>query len=317
MSDTLEIGGLIAASGRMRAAAFVELAKPRILFLVLVATASGFYLGLPLNFPWGLSLGSPLGMDGSSWLRLVHVILGTALVVAGSNALNQYLEVPHDARMARTADRPLPSGRLNGSEALAFGAITGVVGVLYLALTSNLVTGMLAALSFLNYVFVYTPLKRRTTFCVYVGAVSGALPPVIGWSAAVGSVGVEAWLLFGILFLWQLPHFSSIAWLYREDYARAGYAMIPVVDQRGIRSDMHLITHTVALLAVSLLPALRGTSGPMYALGAMGLGAAFLAFGALFVGNKTPRMARCHVLASIVYLPLLFATMMLDKALAP
>jgi protoheme IX farnesyltransferase len=304
MSDVLDIRVSPRVDAGFRIAAFVELAKPRILALVLVANAVGFYLALPL------------GSDWTALVVLVHTLVGTALVVAGANALNQYGEVDHDARMDRTADRPLPSGRLGGGEALAFGVTACTVGTFYLVVFTNPLTGMLAAASCANYVFIYTPLKRRTSLCVFAGAVSGALPPVIGWTAAAGELQLGAWMLFAIVFFWQLPHFASIAWLFRDDYARAGFPMIPVVDALGVRLDVHVITHTITLLIASLLPALYGGAGPAYALGAMALGLAFLGCSAMFVRDKTSRIARCHVLASIIYLPALFALMMLDRALA-
>lgn len=304
-SEVLQLAPATKVVTREKLGAFLELSKPRILFLVLVATASGFYLAIPGSSEWGL------------WFQLVHALIGTSLVVAGSNALNQLHEAKFDALMIRTAARPVPSGRLSESEALWFGWITAILGILYVSLFTNLWAGALAAASFINYVFIYTPSKRLTTFCVFVGAVSGALPPVIGWAAAVNSLSVDALILFGIIFFWQLPHFASIAWLYRDDYASAGYPMIPVVDPDGIRLDMHMITHTVALLGVSVLPTIRGTAGPVYAVAAIVLGLGFLCLGAVFIRRKTTRLAKCHILASIIYLPLLFAAMMLDKVGGP
>ncbi len=304
MSDIMELTSPARVIPVSRFATFLELTKPRISALVLVTTSVGFYLAAQGFSHW---------MD---LLRMIHALVGTALVAAGANTINQYLEVEWDRRMARTQMRPLPSGRLAANEALGFGLLSAAGGVLYLSLFANPLAGLLAALSFAVYVFAYTPLKRRTPFCVYVGAISGALPPVIGWAAGAGTLDLEAWLLFAILFFWQLPHFAAIAWLYRDDYARAGFPMIGVPDGKGSQTDLHVVTHTVALLMASLLPVRFGTAGVAYAVAATLLGLAFLACSAAFVASKTPGWAKSEILASVVYLPLLFGALLLDRAIA-
>jgi heme o synthase len=286
---------------RARASAYLELTKARIGVLVLLTTLVGFCMALPAGE--ALTTAMPL---------LFHCLAGTALVVAGANVLNQCLEIQHDRLMVRTANRPLPSGRVGAVEAATFGAVCGAVGVLQLSLWVNLTSAALAALALISYVLIYTPLKRVTSMCVLVGAVPGALPPVIGWTAASGELPIGAWLLFGILFFWQLPHFAAIAWQYRSDYQRAGYPMLAVIDPEGSRTNLHVMTHTTALLLVSLMPVHFGLAGPIYGGSAMLLGLAFLATGVWFLRNKTRVTARTHVIASVIYLPLLLVVMMLD-----
>jgi protoheme IX farnesyltransferase len=306
MSDTIELNEAVSpVAAGWRVGAYVELTKPRIIGLVLVVVAVGFFLSLRTQADW------------AAITLLFHTVLGTALVAGGANTLNQYLEAEFDGRMSRTQDRPLPSGRLSRAEALAFGTAIAATGLLYLALQTNPLCSLLAALTLTSYVFVYTPMKRRTPLCVYIGAVPGALPPVIGWAAGGGSLSMEAWLLFGVLFFWQLPHFAAIAWQYREDYARAGYPMLSVIDRDGLRTNLHVITHSVGLLAMSVLPVIAGLNGPVYGIGAVTLGVAFLACGVLFVARKTAEVARFHVLASVTYLPLLFGLMMIDRTPLP
>jgi protoheme IX farnesyltransferase len=300
MSDTLDI--LVESSVvRGRSAAFVELCKPRIATLVLVATAVGFCMA------------PPPAIGGAFLGLLAFTLVGTGLVACGANSLNQLIEAAHDARMERTRNRPIPTGRLTRTEVLVFGLVTGVAGVVLLALTTNVLAAAVAAATFVSYVGVYTPLKRVTSYSVFVGAVPGALPPVIGWAAAEGAISLTAVLLFAIVFFWQLPHFLAIAWLYREDYARAGYPVVPVVDTDGTRTDFEMITHSVALLFASLLPVIHGVAGATYAGAAVLMGLGFLACGAMFLRIRTPMAARCHLLASIVYLPLLLGMMMIDK----
>ncbi len=302
MSDILELHDVAVPRRSLAAYAltFAELAKIRIVGLVVIVTSVGFCLAASHT-------GAPVDLSS-----LLHTLIGTGLVGAAANALNQLLEQDYDALMLRTQDRPLPSGRLSSTEATAFGAVFAVVGATYLAVLLNPLCGLIAAITLLSYVFIYTPLKRRTPMCVYVGAVPGALPPLIGWSAAAGSIDRSAWILFAILYLWQLPHFAAIAWQYREDYARAGFPMLSVLDGDGWETNRHVITHTVALLIVSLLPVPAALSGQWYALGAMLLGLAFLACGIAFLSRKTVALARFHVLSSVIYLPLLFGLMMID-----
>ncbi|MGH2361924.1 MAG: heme o synthase [bacterium] len=303
MSDILELNEAavqVAAGWRVRA--YLELTKARIIGLVLVVVTVGFFLSLRTQADW------------TAITLLMHTLLGTALVAGGANALNQYLEADYDGRMFRTQERPLPSGRLSRAEALAFGVGIAGAGLLYLALRVNLLCALLTGLTLTSYIFLYTPMKRRTAMCVYIGAVPGALPPVIGWAAGGGSLSMEAWVLFAIVFFWQLPHFAAIAWQYRDDYARAGYPMLSVIDRDGLRTNLHVITHSVGLLTMSVLPVLAGRQGAVYGIGAVVLGTAFLACGVLFVVRKTPAAARFHVLASVTYLPLLFALMMIDRS---
>jgi len=302
MTDVIELQEAAETLVRSRVVAYWDLTKPRVSGMVLIVTALGFYLALPS------------GIGPSSWVLLAHTLLGTALIAAGANALNQFREADHDRRMTRTEDRPIPSGRLTGSEVLCFAVVFSAAGAAYLALYVNLLASLLAVLAWVIYGFVYTPLKRTTSLCVYVGAVSGALPPVIGWAAATGSIAVGAAFLFAILFFWQLPHFAAIAWLYREDYGRAGYPLLPVVDRDGSRTSLHMLTHTVALLVVSLLPVIYGLAGVVYAIGAMVLGLAFLTCGVWFALHKSKAVARFTLLSSVVYLPCLLALMVIDKS---
>ncbi|MCH7924907.1 MAG: protoheme IX farnesyltransferase [Planctomycetes bacterium] len=308
MSDTPDIQEAASAlsptnvSARSaRLLAYFELTKPRIASLSLVATAMGFFLALPASASVSMI---PL---------LIHTLVATAMVAAGANAINQFMEADLDAKMERTRNRPIPSGRLTPFEVGVFGLCLALFGVVYLALAVNTLAASIAAVTFCTYAFVYTPLKRVTSLCVFVGAIPGALPPVIGWAAASGSVTIGGWLLFAIVFFWQLPHFVAIAWLYQDDYRRAGYPMLPVIDQEGTRTNLHMITHTVGLIVVSLLPAMASIAGPTYAVSAMILGVAFLGVGIVFVVRKTRKIARLHLLASIIYLPCLLVIMTLDK----
>ncbi len=284
-----------------RWAAYVELTKLRVSSLVLVAVGVGYCAGW--DGVWSTAV----------LLRLVNTALGTAMVAVAANAMNQLFEVEHDRKMDRTVGRPLPTGRLSSLEVVAFSVTSVVVGIAYLAVAVNEVAACLAAMTFLSYVFVYTPLKRTTPMCVHVGAVPGALPPVIGWAGATGGLSFEAWLLFTIVFFWQLPHFAAIAWQYREDYAKAGYPMLAVIDEDGTRTSLHVVTHSVALIIASLLPAFYGVSGVVYGIGAVVLGVAFLGCGIWFVSNKSRESARFHVIVSIIYLPLLLGLLLIDK----
>src|SRR6185369_1594667 len=217
--------------------------KARLTFLVLLTTLAGFYLGVE---------------GATDWVLLAHALLGTALVACGASALNQWWEREHDAKMARTETRPLPASELTPTSVLAAGGILSVAGLIYLALFVNLLTSLLGAITLLSYVLVYTPLKRITTLNTAVGAIPGALPPLMGWTAARDQVSREGWALFAILFFWQLPHFLSIAWLYREEYAKAGFVMLPVRDPNGVRTGRQTISHTLGLIPVSICPALFG-----------------------------------------------------------
>jgi len=274
------------------------LTKPEVNVLVLASTLAGFYLG---------SRG-PL-----SGLRLAHTLLGTLLVASGTATLNQFIEREYDARMRRTANRPLPAGRLAPSWALGFGVLLSAAGALDLALAVNALSSLLALLTLGSYLAFYTPLKRRTPLCTLVGAFPGAMPPLIGWAAARGSLGREAWVLYAVLFLWQFPHFLGIAWMYREDYARAGYIMLPPKDVDGRFTGREIFVFTLALLPVSLIPVFLNQAGAIYCLGASLVGLAFLFCGARLAHSRSNALARRLVLASVIYLPLLFGLMMVDK----
>lgn len=277
---------------------FLALTRPRVVVMVLVTTLVGFYLA---------SVGAP------DYVRLVHTLIGIALAAGGTLALNQYLERDVDARMERTRLRPLPDGRLQPIEALGFGvAITGV-GLLYLALSVNVLSAFVTAFSVGSYLFLYTPLKRKTSLCSVVGAVPGALPPVIGWGAARGELGLEAWVLFGILFLWQIPHSLAIARLYRDDYARAGIRVLPVVEPDGGSTGRQIVSNCLALLAVGLLPTLIGLAGWVYFVGAIVLGLMFLGCGIALAISRSEASARLLLFASLVYLPAQLGLMALDK----
>ncbi len=265
---------------------------------MLLTAAAGFYLG---------------ARDGMSLALLAHTLLGTALVAGGTNAFNQLRERDVDARMERTRRRPLPSGRLSPRAAGAFAGLISVAGVAYLAWRVNLLTAALAALTLASYVLLYTPLKRRTSLNTLVGAVPGALPIVGGWTAAGGRLDAAMVALFGILFLWQLPHFLALAWIYREDYRRGGLAMLSVADPDGRRTARMILLYATALLPVSLLPSVLGLTGALYFYGALVLGVAYAAAGAPLLARATPRAAWRVFAASIVYLPALLTLAVLDK----
>ena len=275
-----------------------ELTKPGITGLVAATTAVGFYVG---------SQGS---IDG---LTLLAALIGTGLLAGGTNALNQYVERDADALMERTRRRPLPSGRLSPLAALAFASGICIAGALLLAISVNLLTAALGLAALALYIFVYTPLKSETWLCTLVGAVPGAIPALMGWTAARGTLDPSAWVLFGILFLWQLPHFFAIAWLYRDDYERAGFPMLAVVDPEGRRTARQVLLSILALVAVSLLTTVLGLTGALYLVGALTLGLGFLALGIRLAVARSGRSARHLFLGSVVYLPLLLALMVVDK----
>ena len=276
-----------------------ELTKPGVTFMVIISTLGGFYLA------------SPAKMD---LLLLLNTLAGSWLVSAGTNALNQLIERNIDAKMKRTRNRPLPAGRLQPTEVRWFSVTISVLGIAHLAFFVNVLTSVLALLTLLSYVFLYTPMKRTTSFSTVVGAVPGALPAMGGWAAVRNGISAEAWVLFAILFFWQLPHFLAIAWIYREDYARGGFPVLPVIDEVGTNTGLHVIANCLALLTVSLLPTLLGLTGAVYFWGALICGLAFFASGLLLAFQKSNRSARRLLHASILYLPLLFAFMFLDKA---
>lgn len=303
MGETLDMQARAVNASRVQVGAYLELIRFRIAVLVLAATTLGFVLAIAsVDGAWSGSL-------------LFHTLLGTALIAAGANSLNQVIETNLDRKMVRTRGRPIPSGRIKRSHALAFGIIVGVGGVCYLTALVNVGAGLIGAVTLGGYVLVYTPMKRVSWHSVFVGAIPGALPPVIGWTAAYGAPSVDAWLLFGIVLIWQLPHFAAIAWLHRDDYGRAGFPMLSVLDPTGNRICRHMIQYSVVLIAVSLLPVWYGLVGLGYAVGASFLGVSFLLFGLYFSKTRTLDAARLHLRVSIVYLPALFAIMLLDAVL--
>jgi protoheme IX farnesyltransferase len=283
---------------RERLSAYLELTKPRITFLIVLTAAAGFCLGTQGNI---------------NYLLLVHGMIGIALLSSGIATLNQYMERELDGLMRRTAMRPLPTGKLTPFEACTLGLGLTVGAEIYLALTVNLLTAALGLTVIIGYLLVYTPLKTRTTLSTVFGAFPGAMPPLMGWTAARGSLGMEAWVLFAILFLWQFPHFLAIAWMYREDYGRAGIVMLPVVEPEGRVTAQQIVIYTLLLLPVSLLPTIMGLSGAVYFYGAIVLGVFFLYSSIRAAISKSRQQARRLLLASVIYLPLLFALMVLNR----
>jgi len=295
--STLRTAELTLAS---RANAYVALTKPDVSFLVLITTAAGYYMGArgPVN-----------------WLHLIHTVFGTMLIAAGTAALNHYVERDSDRLMRRTASRPLPSGVLKPRQALAYGIALSVGGAVYLYFASGALAAGLGVAACLGYLLAYTPLKKRTVWATFVGAFPGAVPPMIGWVAASGRLDLGAWLLFAILFLWQFPHFHAIAWMYREDYARAGILMLPVVDREGSRTFRQILVTAVALIGVSLLPAIAGIAGVVYFFGALGLSVALLQVCLWAASAKTNFRAKWLMHATVLHIPLLLGLMVYDKIL--
>ncbi len=282
-----------------RTGAYFALTKPDVTFLVVITTLAGFYLG------------SRGAMD---FARLAHAVIGTMLIGAGASALNQYFERAEDAQMRRTARRPLPLGILQPPEALAFGMGLAVLGAVYLALLVSPLCSLLGIITCLSYLAIYTPLKKRTTLATLVGAFPGAVPVLIGWAAARGGLNREAWILYAIMFLWQFPHFFAIAWVYREDYARAGIRMLPVVDATGDRTFRQILAYAGVLVPASMLPSVVGTAGIPYFFGAMVLGLAQLQVAIWASRVKTNDSARWLMHATVIYLPVLLGLMMWDKS---
>lgn len=281
---------------------YLALTKPEVNFLIVVTTFAGFYLGWPSawrEFPF---------------LRSVNTVLGTLLVASGTGALNQYIERRFDAQMRRTARRPLAAGRLNPSAVLWFGIALSALGTVYLVATVNLVTSLLALGTLLSYLFFYTPLKRKSPLCTLIGAFSGAMPPLIGWAAASGQLNFGAWILYSVLFLWQFPHFMSIAWMYREDYVRAGYLVLPNDESVRLRSvNWQTLLPLMLVLPVSVLLVLTSKWSVAYCIGATLLWAGFSYYGAQFAHRKSNSSARQLLTASILYLPALFGLMILVR----
>lgn len=297
------------ARTRWRVLDYIELMKPELTFLSALSALCGFYMG---------TTGSLNGM------LLLHTAIGTMLLGGGAGALNQYIERSYDALMKRTERRPLPAGRLQPFEALVFGIVCSLAGIVQLTLFTNALTGFLGALTFVTYLFLYTPLKRITPWATIVGAIPGALPPMMGWTAARNEITAGAWILFAILFCWQMPHFLSLAWMYRKDYARAGFKMLTVVDPQARRTGNQILLFTMTLLIATMMTTVTGSTGVFYAAAALMLGMTFLAFGFLFrhytlnghTAENAQRVnlyARKLFFASLLYLPLLMIMMSIDK----
>jgi protoheme IX farnesyltransferase len=284
-------------TARERVAAYVELTKPRITVLLVLAMMAGFALGSPVRV---------------NYLRLLHTIIATTLLSSGVAALNQFIERELDALMKRTAARPLPAGKLSVTEALAFGLGLTISAEAYLFWALNPLSALVGAAVIVGYVLLYTPLKTRTPLSTTIGAFPGALPPVLGWAAASGEIGVGAWVMFAIQFFWQFPHFLAIAWMYREDYKQAGILMLPVVEPDGRVTARNIVSYTILLLPVSLLPTFLGFAGRIYFAGALFLGVWFLAASIRAARSKSKLDARKLLLASVLYLPLLLGLMVVN-----
>ena len=297
-SQTLSAAPVANKAEKSWVTVFCELIKIRLTGLALLTTIVGFYMG---------------SRQAIDYTLMIHALLATTLVACGASALNQWWEREHDAKMRRTEDRPLPSGRVQAETVLVFGGACSVAGLIYLALAVNLLTALLGAFTLVTYVLVYTPLKRVTWLNTAIGAVPGGLPPLMGWTAVRNDLGSEGWALFAILFFWQIPHFLAIAWLYRDEYAKAGFMMLPAVDPEGRRTASQAVSHTLALLVASLCPVIFRSAGVVYFVGALVLGLAFFGFAVQFSRCLTLQRARKLFLMSIIYLPLLLGLMVLDK----
>ncbi|HEX9656822.1 MAG TPA: heme o synthase [Bacteroidota bacterium] len=297
MNHNVSPEGAVSIS-RSRVTDYITLMKPELTLLsVCTALVSCFMAA------WGTF---PL-------VPLLDVFVGTLLIGAGAGALNQYIERDFDAMMRRTENRPLPAGRLSRNEALVFGSTLSMAGVVFLFLTTNLLAAFLGATTLVSYVFLYTPLKRITPFSTVIGGIPGALPPVIGWTAVRGEITVEALVLFGILFLWQMPHFYSLAWMYRKDYERAGYPMLTVLDESGQKTSIQILIHSALLIPVSILLTLTSTTGTVYGVSALIIGILFFIAACRLFKLRTNGAARTVFFASLIYLPLLMFLMAIDK----
>jgi heme o synthase len=277
---------------------YLILTKPEVNLLILMTTSAGYYLG---------------GQGAFRFAGMLHTLIGTLLVASGTATLNQYMERMHDARMLRTARRPLVSGRVSPREGLSFGLLLSVAGGLYLALSVNLLASALALSTLASYLLVYTPLKRKTPLCTMLGAIPGAMPTLIGWAGAANGLSREAWFLFAVLFLWQFPHFLAIALMYREDYAHAGFKMLPDFDADGRFTRAEIIGCTIVLIVVTMFP-LAGRVGPLYLLAMAAAGLFFLYYGAKLAASATRSAASRLVHASVIYLPIVLAAMMIYKS---
>lgn len=284
MSDVLAMDRPVSVTSIARD--YLELSKSRIVMMVLITTASGYLFAAP----------------HVDWMLLLNTLAGTALVAAGTNALNQYVEREHDAKMKRTRLRPLPDGRITPRAALLFSISIAVIGTIFLWLAVNGLTAALGAFTLVSYIFVYTPLKRVSTVCTLIGAIPGAIPPLMGWTAATGALGAGGWIVFGILFFWQLPHFMAISWMYRDDYARGGFAMLSVQDDDGRATARQAVFYSLALLTVSVLPPFFGLATYVYLAGALVAGVAMTVASLAFLKDRSPRSARRLFMSSNFYL---------------
>ena len=278
--------------------AYIALTKPEVSLLVLMTTGAGFYMGARGPMPW---------------LHMLHVIFGTMMIAAGTAALNHYIERESDRFMRRTASRPLPAGQLTPAEALRFGLALALAGAVDLYYSAGSIACLLGVFTSLSYLLAYTPLKKRTVWATFIGAIPGAIPPMIGWTAATGELGTGAWLLFAIVFLWQFPHFHAISWMYREDYARAGILMLPVVDKDGTRTFRQIVLYAASLVAVSLLPAIMGFAGMLYFFGALVTCTGLVQVCLWAASAKTNTRAKWLMHATVLHIPILLGLMMYDK----
>lgn len=281
-----------------KTADYVTLSKPRLNMLVVATTLAGYYMA---------------GPEGGTWMLLFHTLVGTALVASGASAFNQLMEIESDGLMRRTRMRPLPTGRLTPGQARVFAVALSVAGIAELALGVNLLAAAVALATSLTYTVFYTPLKKRSSLSTIVGGIPGALPPIIGWAAVRNTLSIEAWILFGIVFLWQMPHFLAIAWMYREDYRRAGFPLLPIVEPDGASTGRQALMYAAALLPLSLAPTAVAMTGLVYLVGAAVMSLGFLLLAARFAAHRTTPSARRLFFGSIAYLPLLWILMVLNR----
>jgi protoheme IX farnesyltransferase len=277
---------------------YIALTKPRITWLILMSTGVGYFFG---------------ARGGWHWLTLIHTIIGTGLIASGTAALNQWYERAADAKMKRTQMRPLPSGRISATNALVFAILISVAGFIELFLAVNALTGWLGLFTLLSYLFVYTPLKQRSPHSTTIGAIPGAMPPLIGYAAASGTLTWDAWILFAILFVWQFPHFYAIAWMYREDYERAGIRMLPVVEPDGESTARRILLYSLILIPISMVPKFLSMTGNLYLVGAVALGLLFLYAAVRVSFDRSRLQARRVLLASVIYLPVLYGLMLFSR----
>jgi len=277
------------------------LTKPEVNFLIAIAAFASFCLARPMT------------LESFPYAMLVHTMLGTLLIASGTGALNQFIERRYDSQMRRTSRRPLVTGNISPAAGLWFGLFVSIGGAAYLALAVNALSSLIAGLTLVTYLAIYTPLKRKMPMCTLIGALPGAAPPLIGWAAASGSLSVEAWILYSMLFLWQFPHFMAIAWMYREDYDRAGYQVLPPNKNRHRFVAFQSVIPALLLVPISLIPALLGDEGRIYLVGAGLLGLTFAHYATRLALNRSNLIARQLLLASIIYLPSVFLLMLLDR----